>query len=153
MVIWYSTLWNTRDYWKCFTLGISYWFWPTCCVYPVFEGEPPPPISTPWGAYSGAASHGTLNLLSHSPSWPASASYIGRLRSPVVGHESDGPQVVFNVHQSHRHDSTHPSLFSELGTTRIYVECSTAGPSHVSHYGAILAGQSPIHVLTRLVIA
>ena len=36
---------------------------------------------------------------------------FGRVRSPVVGHESDGPQVVFNVHQSHRHDSTHPSLF------------------------------------------
>ena len=33
-----------------------------------FEGELPPPISTPWGAYSGAASHGTLNLLSHLPS-------------------------------------------------------------------------------------
>ena len=30
---------------------------------------------------------------------------------------------------------------------------STAGPSHVSHYGAMLAGRSPIHVLTRLMIA
>ena len=30
---------------------------------------------------------------------------------------------------------------------------SIAGPSHVSHYGAILAGQSPIHVLTGLMIA
>ena len=29
----------------------------------------------------------------------------------MVGHESNGPQVVFNVCQSHRHDSTHPSLF------------------------------------------
>ena len=38
-----------------------------------FEGEPPPPISTPWGAYRGAASYGTLTLLSHSPSSPASA--------------------------------------------------------------------------------
>ena len=25
----------------------------------ICEGQPPPPISTPWGAYSGAASHGT----------------------------------------------------------------------------------------------
>ena len=24
-----------------------------------------------------------------------------------------------------------PAFFTELGTTRIYVECSTAGPSHV----------------------
>ena len=30
---------------------------------------------------------------------------------------------------------------------------STAGPSHKSHYGAMLAGWSPIHVLTRLMIA
>ena len=27
------------------------------------------------------------------------------------------------------------------------VECSTAGPSHVSHYGTMPAGWSPIHVL------
>ena len=32
------------------------------------------------------------------------------------------------------------------------VECSTAGPSHISHYGAMLAGWSPIHVLTGLMI-
>ena len=30
---------------------------------------------------------------------------------------------------------------------------STAGPSHLSHYGAMLAGWSPIHVLTGLMIA
>ena len=33
------------------------------------------------------------------------------------------------------------------------VECSTAGPSHISHYGAMPAGWSPIHVLTGLMIA
>ena len=33
------------------------------------------------------------------------------------------------------------------------VECSTAGPNHVSHYGAMPVGQSPIHVLTGLMIA
>ena len=53
-----------------------------------------------------------------------------------------------------------PAFFTELGTTHIcgvqvpiYVECSTAGPDHISHYGAIPVGWSPIHVLTRLVIA
>ena len=46
-----------------------------------------------------------------------------------------------------------PAFFMELGTTRIYVECSTAGPSHVSHYGVMPAGWSPIHVLTGLMIA
>ena len=45
------------------------------------------------------------------------------------------------------------AFFTESGTTRIYVECSTAGPSHVSHYGAMPAGRSPIHVLTGLMIA
>ena len=33
------------------------------------------------------------------------------------------------------------------------VECSTAGPNHISHYGAMLTGWSPIHVLTGLMIA
>ena len=33
------------------------------------------------------------------------------------------------------------------------MECSTAGPSHISHYGAMPAGWSPIHILTRLMIA
>ena len=45
------------------------------------------------------------------------------------------------------------AFFTKLGTTYIYVQCSTAGPSHVSHSEAVLAGQSPIHVLTRLMIA
>ena len=45
------------------------------------------------------------------------------------------------------------AFFTELGTTRIYVEYSTAGPSYILHYRAMLAGQSPIHVLTRLMIA
>ena len=30
---------------------------------------------------------------------------------------------------------------------------NTAGSSHVLHYGAMLAGWSPIHVLTGLMIA
>ena len=71
----------------------------------------------------------------------------------MVGHKSNSPQVVFNVHQSHRLIAHTPVFFTELGTTRIYVECSTAGPGHISHYGAMLVGQSAIHVLTRLMIA
>ena len=42
------------------------------------------------------------------------------------------------------------AFYTKLGTTHIYVECSTTGPSHLSHYGAMLAGWSPIHVLTGL---
>ena len=44
-----------------------------------------------------------------------SLPYTGKVRNPVVGHESDSPQVVFNVHQLHRHDNTHPSLFYQVG--------------------------------------
>ena len=46
-----------------------------------------------------------------------------------------------------------PAFFTKLATTHIYAECSTAGPSHISHYGAMLAGWSCIHVLTRVMIA
>ena len=46
-----------------------------------------------------------------------------------------------------------PAFFTKLGTFCIYVECRTAGPSHISNYGAMLVGQSPNHVLTRLMIA
>ena len=46
-----------------------------------------------------------------------------------------------------------PVFFTKSGTTHLYVECSTAGPSHVSHYGAMLVGPSPIHVLTRCMVA
>ena len=153
LVIWCSALWNAGHYWKHFTLGIGYWFWPTCCVYPVFEGEPPPPISTPWGAYSGAASHGTLDLLSHLPSWPASASYIGRVGSPVVSMNLTVCRWSLMCTNHTDMIANTPAFFTELGTTRIYVECSTAGPSHVSHHGAMLAEWSPIHVLTELMIA
>ena len=41
----------------------------------------------------------------------------------------------------------------KLDATHIYVECSTAGHSPVSHFGAMTVGRSPIHVLTRLMIA
>ena len=43
-----------------------------------------------------------------------------------------------------------PAFFTESGTTCMYVECSIAGPSHISHYGAMPPGWSPIHVFTGL---
>ena len=47
-----------------------------------------------------------------------------------------------------------PAFFTEAGSTHIYVQCSTAGPSHLSsHYEAMPAGQSPMHVLAWLMIA
>ena len=84
------------------------WFLSISCVNPILRGAPPP-ILTPWGAYSSAASCGALNFKPFTIM--TVLPYTGRVRNPVVGCESDSPQVVFNVHQSHRHDSTHPSLF------------------------------------------
>ena len=46
-----------------------------------------------------------------------------------------------------------PAFFTESGTTHIYVKCSRAVPSQVSHYGAMPVVRSPIHILTGLVTA
>ena len=48
---------------------------------------------------------------------------------------------------------THFTYSGRDGRLSQPVECSTTRPSHVSHYGAMPAGWSPIHVLTRLMIA
>ena len=118
-----------------------------------FEGEPPAPISTPWGAYRGAASYSALTLIIHSPSLPTSALSLEELEALWLGANlmvHRWPLMCANHIDMIEHT---PAFFTKLGTTRIYVECSTAGPSHVSHYGALPAGWSPIHVLTRLMIA
>ena len=78
-----------------------------------FEGEQLPPISTPWAAYSSTASHSALHFKLYAIM--TNLPYTGRVRNPVVGCETNCSQVVFNVHQSHRHDSTHPSLFYKVG--------------------------------------
>ena len=103
------------------------------------EDEQPPPRTTPLGAYRSATSYGigppsiclhshtfySFHILTHS-------YLVGR--SMVVGHI---PMVhtFFNVHQSHRSDSTHPSLFYRVGYhSYIYMEHSTAGYIHISHF-------------------
>ena len=50
-----------------------------------------------------------------------SLPYTGRDRNLVVGHKFDDPHVVFNVHQSHRHDSTHPNLFLPSWVPLVYM--------------------------------
>ena len=53
----------------------------------LLEGEPPPPRSTPWGAYRSAISGGAVPLLLFGPS--VQHSHIHSLivdRSSVVGH-------------------------------------------------------------------
>ena len=120
--------WNAQHYGKCFTM---YLVQANQLCQSYFKGEPNPPISTPWGAYNSAASHSAFHFKPFVIM--TSLPYTGRVRNPVVGHESNSLQVVFNVHHTHIHDSTHPSLFTELGTTHIYVEYNTAGYSHISH--------------------
>ena len=82
-----------------------------------------------------------------------------RLPGEHTGHEAASrcSEPIWNAHL--------PPITLIGGTHFIYPErdgrlsqpvecsCSTAGPSHASHYGAMLAGWSPIHVLTRLMIA
>ena len=55
-------------------------------------------------------------------------------QSMVVGHTPMVHTCSSNVHQSHRHDSTHPGLFlpSQV-TSHLYVECNTARHSNISH--------------------
>ena len=107
------------------------WFWPNSCVNPILRGATSSHLnslgSIQWCCLT------QCTLLFKPFAIIINLPYTGRVRNPVVEHESDSPQVVFNVHHYHRHDSTHPSLFTELGTTHIYMECITAGYSHVSH--------------------
>ena len=46
-----------------------------------------------------------------------------------------------------------PAFFTKSGTTLYMWSTAQLGPSHISHYGAMLAGWSTIHVLTGLMIA
>ena len=88
------------------------WFWPISCVNPILRGSHLLPSQLP------REPTGVLPHMVHSTFKPftimTSLSYTGRVRNPVVGHESIGPQVVFSVHQSHRCDSTHPGLVLTL---------------------------------------
>ena len=68
-------------------------------------------------------------------------------------------EAIWNAHYSSIHHHCQVPIL-HLGEVRHMLSShlaqgcySTAGPSHVSHYGAMPGGQSPIHVLTRLMIA
>ena len=87
-----------------------------------FEREPPPPISTPQGAYSSAASHGALHF---KPFAIMTSLPHRRVRNPVVGCESDDPWAVFNVHQSQTWQHT-PQPFYWVGY-HSYICHSTGG--------------------------
>ena len=114
------------------------WFWPISCVNPILRGEPPPPISTPRGAYSGVQFYLILE----------------ELGNPVVGCESDSLHVAFNVHQSHRHGLHTPQPFLLSLVPLVYMwSAAKLGIVSNTHFESMLVGQSPIHVLTGLMIA
>ena len=68
-------------------------------------------------------------------------------------------EPIWNAHYSsiHHHCQVpilHLGEVRHIWSSHLAQGCySTAGPSLISHYGAMPAGQSPIHVLTRLMIA
>ena len=78
-----------------------------------------------------------------------------------TGHKaaSRHDEPIWNAHYSsiHHHCQVpilHLGEVRHMWSSHLAQGCySTAGPSHVSHYGAMLAGWSPIHVLTGLMIA
>ena len=138
-------------FWQCFTsvIGSGQPAVSNQCL----KGSHLLPSQLPGEAYRGAASYGALTLLSHLPSLPASALSLEELEALWLGANP-------TVHRWSLMCTNHidmiahtPAFYTESGTTHIYVECSTAGPSHVSHYGAMPAGWSSIHVLTGFVIA
>ena len=85
-------------------------------VIPLFlEGKPPSPRSTPWGAYRPAISYEAIPLFSFGLSMQYSFTHsLIADKSMVVGHVLMD-HTFFYVHQSYRHDSTHPGLFMSWG--------------------------------------
>ena len=84
------------------------WFWPFWLCQSFVRGSHLLPSQLPW-EHTVVLPHAVHSTCLHF-AIISSSPYTRRIRNPVVGHESDGPQVVLYVHQSHRHDSTHPSF-------------------------------------------
>ena len=87
------------------------WGHPT--VSHCWSGGDTPPGSTPLGAYIICA----VYLFLQSPFYcdhTYTRSFIADRRT-MVGTCSNGPYIVFYVHQSYCHDSTHSSLFTSWG--------------------------------------
>ena len=116
---------NSTFYLLCLTLGIGFnWFWPTCCVYPVFEGELAPPISTyiQWCCITWHTqllkpftimTNLSLILEEVEALWLGTNLTVHRWSLMCTNHID----MTANT----------PDFFTELGTTCIYVEWSTAG--------------------------
>ena len=96
-----------------------FWFCPISFVNPIMRGSHLLPSHLP-GEHTVVLPH-----MVHCTFKPfaimTSLPYTGRVRKPVVWCENDGPQVVFNVHQSHRHDSTHTQPFLPSQVPPIYM--------------------------------
>ena len=100
---WYSTLWNAQYYGKCFTIYLVLAD-QLCQSYLRGSYLLPSQLPEEHTVVLPNMMHSTFAIMTSFP-------YTSRVRNPVVQCKSDDPEVVFNVQQSHRHDSTHPSLF------------------------------------------
>ena len=69
-------------------LQLALWLRPSYCVTPCYEEEPPPPRSTPWGAYRSTPTFGAVYLFLQSPlCCHHSYTHSHKAdRSPVVSH-------------------------------------------------------------------
>ena len=112
--IWFSTLWNARHYGKCFTILSGSGQSPASILF--LRGNHLLLSQLP-GEHTVVLPHTVHSTFKPFAIMNSFLTYSERVRNPVVGYESNSSQVVFNVHQSHTHDSTHPSLFTKLGTT------------------------------------
>ena len=131
-----------------------YWFWPTAVSNQFLRGShllPSQLLGSIQGCYLMQCTH----LVKPLTIITCLSLIFGRVEALWLG-------MNLMVHRWSLMGANHIGMIAhtpaylgctELGTTHIYVECSTAGPSHVSHYGAMPAEWSPIHVLTGLMIA
>ena len=116
------------------------------------EGEPPP-RSTPRGAYRTTISHKAAPLYHLAFSvWHSLTLSLVADRRTVVEHVPMDHTCSFYVHQSHRHDSTQPSLFTRLVALCEPLVCSYdishSRAQQASITSLAASSVSPIQVLT-----
>ena len=131
------------------------------CVIPLFlRGSHPSQINSQGSIQACHLIWGNTSFFV----WPFNAALIHTF---IYGRQnygdwacSDGPHMFLYVHQSHRHDSTHPSLFRSWGALRGPLVCSydishsrTQQVSITYQQPPVYLRWSPIQVLTGLIAA
>ena len=118
--IWYSTLSECCCIMKCTLYGFLVEALIILCHSTLLIGEPPSPISTPWG-HTGLCSHAGAIPYYYLPFRTTIIHTIMLGKQKYGGwayFNGPHPHMFFYMHQSYRNDSTHPSLFNKLGTSQ-----------------------------------